>query len=131
MLTIYQVPTKMSALLTSVSDAPILILLTINLMLLLLGMIMNMAALILICTPIFLPIATSIGVDPYQFGMILLMNLGLGLCTPPVGVVSVRRLCGLWRQARGCSQNQMAFLSGDLDCLDAGNIRTRHLADLS
>ena len=45
----------------------------------------DMAALILICTPIFLPIAISIGVDPYQFGMILLMNLGLGLCTPPVG----------------------------------------------
>jgi TRAP-type C4-dicarboxylate transport system permease large subunit len=57
----------------------------INLMLLFLGMIMDMAALILICTPIFLPIATAIGIYPYQFGMILLMNLGLGLCTPPVG----------------------------------------------
>ena len=48
-------------------------------------MIMDMAALILICTPIFLPVANSLGVDPYQFGMILLVNLGLGLCTPPVG----------------------------------------------
>jgi TRAP-type C4-dicarboxylate transport system permease large subunit len=57
----------------------------INLVLLLLGMIMDMAALILICTPIFLPVAISIGIDPYQFGMILLINLGLGLCTPPVG----------------------------------------------
>jgi len=85
MLTFYQVPTKMSVLLTSVSDNPIAILLMINLMLLFLGMIMDMAALILICTPIFLPIAISIGIDPYQFGMILLMNLGLGLCTPPVG----------------------------------------------
>ena len=85
MLTFYQVPTKMSVLLTSVSDNPIAILLMINLMLLLLGMIMDMAALILICTPIFLPIANSIGIDAYQFGMILLMNLGLGLCTPPVG----------------------------------------------
>ena len=55
------------------------------LVLLLLGMIMDMAALILICTPIFLPVAISIGIDPYQFGMILLINLGLGLCTPPVG----------------------------------------------
>ena len=53
--------------------------------LLMLGMIMDMAALILICTPIFLPVANSLGVDPYQFGMILLVNLGLGLCTPPVG----------------------------------------------
>jgi tripartite ATP-independent transporter DctM subunit len=85
MLTFYQVPTKMSVFLTSVSENPIAIILMINLMLLLLGMIMDMAALILICTPIFLPIAVSIGIEPYQFGMILLMNLGLGLCTPPVG----------------------------------------------
>ena len=85
MLTFYQVPEKMSIFLTSISDNPVIILLMINLMLLLLGMIMDMAALILICTPIFLPIAVSIGIDPYQFGMILLMNLGLGLCTPPVG----------------------------------------------
>ena len=85
MLTFYQVPTKMSVFLLNISENPIVIMLLINLMLLLLGMIMDMAALILICTPIFLPIAISIGVDPLQFGMILLMNLGLGLCTPPVG----------------------------------------------
>ena len=85
LLTFYQVPTKMSQMLMGISENPIIILLMINLMLLLLGMIMDMAALILICTPIFLPIATTIGIDPFQFGMILLMNLGLGLCTPPVG----------------------------------------------
>jgi tripartite ATP-independent transporter DctM subunit len=85
LLTFYQVPEKMSGFLVGISENPIIILLMINLMLLLLGMIMDMAALILICTPIFLPIANSIGVDSYQFGMILLMNLGLGLCTPPVG----------------------------------------------
>ncbi len=85
LLTFYQVPEKMSSFLIGISENPVVILLMINLMLLLLGMIMDMAALILICTPIFLPIATSIGVDPYQFGMVLLMNLGLGLCTPPVG----------------------------------------------
>ena len=85
LLTFYQVPTKMSVFLTGISDNPIVLLLMINLMLLLLGMIMDMAALILICTPIFLPIANTIGIDAYQFGMILLMNLGLGLCTPPVG----------------------------------------------
>jgi tripartite ATP-independent transporter DctM subunit len=85
LLTFYQVPTKMSVFLTDISDNPMVILLMINLMLLLLGMIMDMAALILICTPIFLPVATGIGMDPYQFGMILMMNLGLGLCTPPVG----------------------------------------------
>ena len=85
LLTYYQVPTKMSEFLLGISDNPVIILLMINVMLLMLGMIMDMAALILICTPIFLPIAISIGIDPYQFGMILLINLGLGLCTPPVG----------------------------------------------
>jgi tripartite ATP-independent transporter DctM subunit len=87
LLTFYQVPTKMSVFLTTISDNPVAILLMINLMLLFLGMIMDMAALILICTPIFLPVAGNIGVDPYQFGMLLMMNLGLGLCTPPVGSV--------------------------------------------
>lgn len=85
MLTFYRVPNQMVALLTGISENPILILLMINVVLLILGMIMDMAALILICTPIFLPVANSIGVDPLQFGMILLVNLGLGLCTPPVG----------------------------------------------
>ena len=85
MLTVYRVPVIMVDVLTGLTDNPILILLMINLVLLILGMIMDMAALILICTPIFLPVANAIGIDPYQFGMILLVNLGLGLCTPPVG----------------------------------------------
>ena len=85
MLTFYRVPDKTVGLLTGLTDNPILILLMINAVLLLLGMIMDMAALILICTPIFLPVANSLGIDPLQFGMILLVNLGLGLCTPPVG----------------------------------------------
>ena len=85
MLTFYQVPSRMISFMTGISEDPIAILLMINLMLLLLGMIMDMAALILICTPIFLPVVKSLGMDPIQFGMILMMNLGLGLCTPPVG----------------------------------------------
>lgn len=85
MLTFYRVPTKMVTLMTGITENPILILLMINAVLLLLGMIMDMAALILICTPIFLPVAHALGIDPVQFGMILLVNLGLGLCTPPVG----------------------------------------------
>lgn len=85
MLTFYQVPTKMIGFLLGISENPIAILLMINAMLLILGMIMDMAALILICTPIFLPVAAQLGMDPLQFGMILMMNLGLGLCTPPVG----------------------------------------------
>ena len=85
MLTFYQVPARMIGFLSSVTENPIGILLMINMMLLVLGAIMDMAALILICTPIFLPVAQSLGMDPIQFGMILLMNLGIGLCTPPVG----------------------------------------------
>lgn len=85
MLTYFQVPTMMTSFMLGISEDPVAILLMINVMLLCLGMIMDMAALILICTPIFLPLAISIGVDPIQFGMILMMNLGLGLCTPPVG----------------------------------------------
>ncbi len=85
MLTFYRVPTHTVELLTGITDNPILILLMINAVLLLLGMIMDMAALILICTPIFLPVANTLGMDPLQFGIMLLVNLGIGLCTPPVG----------------------------------------------
>lgn len=85
LLALYQVPAQLSDLLVTISDNPIIILLMINIILLVLGMIMDMAALILICTPIFLPIATSLGMEPTQFGIMLLINLGIGLCTPPVG----------------------------------------------
>ena len=59
----------------------------INLMLLILGTLMDMAPLILILTPILLPLATSMGLDPVHFGMVMLVNLGIGLITPPVGAV--------------------------------------------
>lgn len=85
LLALYQVPAKLSDLLVTISDNPIIILLMINVILLILGMIMDMAALILICTPIFLPIVKDLGMDPAQFGIMLLINLGIGLCTPPVG----------------------------------------------
>ena len=75
----------LSQFLLGISESKIMILLMINLMLLILGMIMDMAALILICTPIFLPVVIGLDMDPLQFGIIMMMNLGLGLCTPPVG----------------------------------------------
>ena len=59
----------------------------INVLLLILGTLMDMAPLILIMTPILLPVAVSIGVDPVHFGMIMMVNLGMGLITPPVGAV--------------------------------------------
>ena len=82
-----QVPTAMVSLLQSITDNPIAVLLLINLILLVLGTFMDMAPLIIICTPIFLPLAKAYGVDPVQFGVILLLNCGIGLITPPVGSV--------------------------------------------
>ncbi len=85
LLALYQVPNKLSEFMLGISQEKIFVLLMINVMLLVLGMIMDMAALILIYTPIFLPVVKSLGMDPTQFGIMLLVNLGLGLCTPPVG----------------------------------------------
>lgn len=82
----YKVPELAMSLMLSASDNPIFVLLLMNLTLLVLGMIMDMAPLILICTPIFLPIATAMGMDPTHFGVMLMLNLGIGLVTPPVGV---------------------------------------------
>ncbi|MBR1407749.1 MAG: TRAP transporter large permease [Clostridia bacterium] len=86
-LTNLHVPTKAAGLITSVSNNPIVIALLLNLILLFLGMIMDMAPIILIATPILLPVATSIGINPIQFGIMVVLNCGIGLLTPPVGAV--------------------------------------------
>lgn len=85
LLAYLKVPAMVSSSIYGVSSNPIVILLLINLLLLILGTLMDMSPIILIATPILLPIATSIGVDPVQFGVILILNLGIGLLTPPVG----------------------------------------------
>jgi len=82
-----QVPAMTVALLQAATDNPIIVLLLINIILLLLGTFMDMAPVIIICTPIFLPVAKAFGVDPVQFGVILILNCGIGLITPPVGSV--------------------------------------------
>ena len=78
---------KAAALITGISSNPAVIVLLLNLILLILGMIMDMAPIILIATPILLPIATSIGIHPIQFGIMVILNCGIGLLTPPVGAV--------------------------------------------
>ncbi|MEM8656669.1 MAG: TRAP transporter large permease [Pseudomonadota bacterium] len=85
LLTLYRVPDLLASFVVSISDSRIVILLMLNFTLLALGMIMDMAALILITTPIFLPVVMDLGMSPVQFGVIMMMNLGLGLTTPPVG----------------------------------------------
>lgn len=86
-LALLQVPTQLAALIAIMTENPILTLLIINVMLLMLGTFMDMAPLIVITTPIFLPVAMSVGIDPVHFGIILMLNLGIGLVTPPVGSV--------------------------------------------
>lgn len=87
LLAMYRLPDLLTEGMLAISSNPIVILLMINICLLLLGCVMDMAALILITTPIFLPVVVAIGMDPVQFGMVMMMNLGLGLTTPPVGAV--------------------------------------------
>jgi tripartite ATP-independent transporter DctM subunit len=86
-MTLMQIPLKITALFTALSSEPWVILLCVNIMLLALGTLMDMAPLILILTPILLPVMKTIGVDPVHFGMIMMVNLGIGLITPPVGAV--------------------------------------------
>ncbi|WP_455382154.1 TRAP transporter large permease [Salinispira pacifica] len=82
-----QIPSLLSAAITALSSDPVVILLLVNLLLLILGLVMDMAPLIIIMTPILLPLVAKAGMSPVQFGVVLLINLGIGLCTPPVGNV--------------------------------------------
>ena len=81
------IPQNLSDFLVGISDNKIIILLMINLILLFIGVFMDMTPAVLIFTPIFLPVVKSIGIDPIQFGIIMVVNLCIGLCTPPVGSV--------------------------------------------
>lgn len=86
-LTRLHVPDLAAQAITGITDNPIILALLLNLILLLLGCIMDMAPIILIATPILLPIAESIGINAIQFGIMMILNCGIGLLTPPVGAV--------------------------------------------
>lgn len=87
MMTLMRIPQQVTAWLTALSDNRYVILALINVLLLVLGCLMDMAPLILILTPILLPVVQLMGVDPVHFGMLMMVNLGIGLITPPVGTV--------------------------------------------
>ncbi len=87
LMAVAEVPLRMSEALLSISENPLVLMLLINVILLVLGTFMDMAPLIIITTPIFLPVVTALGMDPVQFGVVLILNLGIGLVTPPVGSV--------------------------------------------
>jgi len=86
-MTLMMIPQQITAAITSLSSNQVVVLLLINVLLLALGTLMDMAPLILIMTPILMPVVKSIGIDPVHFGMIMMVNLGIGLLTPPVGGV--------------------------------------------
>ncbi len=86
-MTYMQLPMRITEFFTSISDNKYVILMWINIMLLVIGTLMDMAPIILILTPVLLPVVLSLGIDPVHFGMIMLVNLGIGLITPPVGSV--------------------------------------------
>ena len=85
MMTIMQVAAKSTEFFLSISDSKYVFLLLVNVLLLVLGTFMDLAPMLLICTPIFLPVIKQFGIDPVHFGMIMILNLGIGLLTPPVG----------------------------------------------
>ncbi len=85
MMAIMQIPAKITAFFVAVSSDKYMFLFLINILLLVLGTFMDLAPMLLICTPIFLPVVKMFGIDPVHFGMIMILNLGIGLLTPPVG----------------------------------------------
>jgi tripartite ATP-independent transporter DctM subunit len=87
MLSILRLPTAMTTALIGLTDNPIAILILVLLIMLGFGLIMDMAPLILILTPILLPVVEAVGMDPVHFGIVLVFTLALGLITPPVGTV--------------------------------------------
>ncbi|BFM18115.1 TRAP transporter large permease subunit [Maricurvus nonylphenolicus] len=87
MLSYEQIPQLLSEALLAMSENPLMVLLMINLILLLVGTFMDMTPAVLIFTPIFLPVAAEMGISPLHFGIMMILNLCIGLCTPPVGTV--------------------------------------------
>ena len=86
-MAILEAPAQLAMAISSISEEPVAVLLLVNVTLLALGTFMDMGPMIVIATPIFLPVVMNVGVDPVHFGVIMMLNLGVGLVTPPVGTV--------------------------------------------
>ncbi|HEX8664980.1 MAG TPA: TRAP transporter large permease [Beijerinckiaceae bacterium] len=89
MMAILRIPTILTEFFLAISSDKYTFLLYINILLLLLGTFMDLAPMLLICTPIFLPVIKTFGIDPVHFGIVMILNLGIGLLTPPVGPTMV------------------------------------------
>ena len=107
MMAIMRVPAMATQFFVDISSDKYMFLLWINILLLLLGTFMDLAPMLLICTPIFLPVIKTFGIDPVHFGIIMILNLGIGLLTPPVGPTHGGRLRHrqgvAWRRCRAAS----------------------------
>lgn len=106
LLSYLRVPALLAEGIFFISENKLFVLLAINILLLVMGMLMDMGVLILLLTPILLPIVTKVGVDPIHFGVMMILNLGIGLCTPPVGT-SLIVGCGIARIRMGQAVRQM------------------------
>ena len=89
MMAIMRVPAMATQFFVDISSDKFMFLLWVNVLLLALGTFMDLAPMLLICTPIFLPVIKTFGIDPVHFGIIMILNLGIGLLTPPVGPTMV------------------------------------------
>jgi tripartite ATP-independent transporter DctM subunit len=89
MMAIMRIPAKATEFFIAISSDKYVFLLWVNILLLLLGTFMDLAPMLLICTPIFLPVIQAFGIDPVHFGIVMILNLGIGLLTPPVGPTMV------------------------------------------
>jgi tripartite ATP-independent transporter DctM subunit len=85
MMALMQIPARITEFFLGISENKYVFLFLVNILLLVLGTFMDLAPMLLICTPIFLPVVVKLGIDPVHFGMIMILNLGIGLITPPVG----------------------------------------------
>lgn len=89
MMAIMRIPARATEFFIAISSDKYVFLLWVNILLLLLGTFMDLAPMLLICTPIFLPVIQTFGIDPVHFGIVMILNLGIGLLTPPVGPTMV------------------------------------------
>lgn len=93
-ITLAQIPNQMTQLFRPLIDSPVLLLICINIFLFLIGMVMDLTPNILIFAPVFYPLIMEAGIDPYYFGLLFILNLGIGVITPPVGTV-LYVVCGV------------------------------------
>ena len=128
MMAMMQIPAKVTAFFLSISENKYVFLLLVNILLLLLGTFMDLAPMLLICTPIFLPVILKLGIDPVHFGMIMILNLGIGLITPPVGPTLFVG-CAIGKVTmEQVIEGAMAVLRRDVPRAAAGDLHPGHLA---